>query len=135
MDLAYPTVLKRRHRIQEAAGQGERTRLPGEAPKDGMPEDCLPDPEVEEPAKASASGHRDSWLRNWVGWACFRVFLDTKEETIRGTVAGETAEEACVFTDENRSCMWPENEEESRTRNAIDHSEEWAADQDGDDIR
>ncbi|MCS3635893.1 hypothetical protein GGP57_003238 [Salinibacter ruber] len=42
MDLAYPTVLKRRHRIQEAVQQGERTRLPGEAPKEG-----LPDPEVE----------------------------------------------------------------------------------------
>ena len=42
MDLAYPSVLKRRHRIQEAVGQGERTRLPGEAPKEG-----LPDPEVE----------------------------------------------------------------------------------------
>ncbi len=42
MDLAYPSVLKRRHRIQEAAEEGERTRLPGEAPQDG-----LPDPEVE----------------------------------------------------------------------------------------
>jgi hypothetical protein len=42
MDLAYPSVLKRRHRIQEAVQQGERVGLPGGAPKDG-----LPDPEVE----------------------------------------------------------------------------------------
>jgi hypothetical protein len=41
-DLAYPSVLKRRHRIQEAVQQGERVGLPGEAPKKG-----LPDPEVE----------------------------------------------------------------------------------------
>ena len=69
------------------------------------------------------------------GWACFRVCLDTKEETIRWAVAGETAEEACIFTDENRSYLWLENEEESRTRNAIDHSEGWAEDRDGDGIR
>jgi transposase-like protein len=68
-------------------------------------------------------------------WACFRVCLDTKEETIRAKIAGETAEEACIFTDENRSYLWLENEEESRTRKAVDHSEEWAADQDGDGIR
>ena len=42
MDLAYPSVLDRRHRIQEAAGRGERVGLPGEAPEDG-----LPDSEVE----------------------------------------------------------------------------------------
>ena len=42
MDLAYPTVLKRPRSIQEAVQQGERTRLPGEAPKEG-----LPDSEVE----------------------------------------------------------------------------------------
>jgi transposase-like protein len=42
MDLAYPSVLKRRHRIQEAVQQGERVGLPGEAPEDG-----LPDSEVE----------------------------------------------------------------------------------------
>jgi len=42
MDLAYPSVLKRRHRIQEAVQEGERVGLPGEAPEDG-----LPDPEVE----------------------------------------------------------------------------------------
>ncbi|WP_423824663.1 transposase [Salinibacter ruber] len=69
------------------------------------------------------------------GWARFRVCLDTKEETIRAKVAGETAEEACIFTDENRSYLWLENEKESRTRNAIDHSEGWAEDQDGDGIR
>ena len=69
------------------------------------------------------------------GWACFRVCLDTKEETIRGVVAGETAEEARIFTDENRSYLWLENEEESRTRKAIDHSEGWATGQDGDGIQ
>jgi hypothetical protein len=42
MDLAYPSVLKRRHRIQEAVQQGERVGLPG-----GTTEDGLPDPEVE----------------------------------------------------------------------------------------
>jgi hypothetical protein len=51
MDLAYLSVLKRRHRIQEAVQQEERVGLPGEAPQDGpqdgTPEDGLPDPEVE----------------------------------------------------------------------------------------
>ena len=42
MDLAYPSVLDRRHRIQEAVRQGKRVGLPGEAPEDG-----LPDSEVE----------------------------------------------------------------------------------------
>jgi hypothetical protein len=37
------------------------------------------------------------------GWDYFRVCLDTKEENIRATVAGETAEEACIFKDGNRS--------------------------------
>ncbi len=69
------------------------------------------------------------------GWACFRVCADTKEETIRATVAGETAEEACIFTDENRSYLWLENEEEPRTRKAIDHSTAWAEDRDGDGTR
>ncbi|WP_118828474.1 transposase [Salinibacter ruber] len=69
------------------------------------------------------------------GWACFRVCLDTKEETIRGVVAGETAKEACIFTDENRSYLWLESEEEARTRHAIDHSEGWAEDRDGDGSR
>ncbi len=69
------------------------------------------------------------------GWACFRVCLDTREETIRGAAAGETAEEACIFTDENRSCLWLENEEETRTRKAVTRSEGWAAGQDGDGIR
>jgi hypothetical protein len=69
------------------------------------------------------------------GWACFQVCLDTKEETIRWAVTGETAEEACIFTDEHRSRLWLEKEEESRTRKAIDHSEGWAEDRDGDGIR
>lgn len=41
MDLAYPPVLKRRHRIQEAVRRGERVGFPGEVP------DELPDPKVE----------------------------------------------------------------------------------------
>jgi hypothetical protein len=41
MDLAYPSVLKRRHRIQEAVDRGERVGLPGET------SDELPDPKVE----------------------------------------------------------------------------------------
>lgn len=45
------------------------------------------------------------------------------------------AGEFCIFTDDNRSYLCLENEEESRTRNAIDHSEEWAGDQDGDSNR
>jgi hypothetical protein len=43
------------------------------------------------------------------GWACFRVCVDTTQETIRAAVAGETAEEACIFTDENRSYLWLES--------------------------
>nr|WP_251964124.1 transposase [Salinibacter ruber] len=69
------------------------------------------------------------------GWACFRVCLDTTEETIRRAVTEETAERACVFTDENRSYLWLESEEESRTRKAIDHSDGWAEDRDGDGTR
>ena len=42
MDLAYPSVLKRRHCIQEAVREEERVGLPG-----GVPDDGLPDPEVE----------------------------------------------------------------------------------------
>ena len=37
MDLAYPSVLKRRHRIQEAVQQGERVVLPGDAPAGPLP--------------------------------------------------------------------------------------------------
>ncbi|WP_251954587.1 hypothetical protein [Salinibacter ruber] len=171
MDLAYPSVLKRPRSIQEAAGQGERTRLPGEAPKDGTPEDGLPDPEVEADemyhAEISAdAGEKSDPHRNLgdrprqgankafrrgtyqndrppvlrmvgreTGRACFRACVDTKEETIRTAVSRKTAEEACIFTDENRSCLWLENEEESRSRKAVDHSEGWATGQDGDGIR
>ena len=56
------------------------------------------------------------------GWAYFRVCLDTKEETIRTTDAGETAEEACLFTDENRSYLWLENGKASRSWEAVEHS-------------
>ena len=42
MDLAYPSVLDRPHRIQEAVQKGERVGLPSGASEDG-----LPDPEVE----------------------------------------------------------------------------------------
>lgn len=56
------------------------------------------------------------------GWAWFQVCLDTKEGTIRATVAGETGRVAHTFTDENCSYLWLENEKEFRTRKAIDHS-------------
>jgi len=69
------------------------------------------------------------------GWDCLRVCLDTKEGTIQARVTGETVKEACTFTDENRSYLWLENEKESRTRKAIDHSTSWAEDQDGDGLR
>ncbi|MCS3657961.1 transposase-like protein [Salinibacter ruber] len=46
-----------------------------------------------------------------------------------------TAKEATVFTDENRSYLWLESEEESREQKAINHSEAWAEDRDGDSIR
>ena len=160
MDLAYPSVLKRRHRIQEAVQQGERVGLPGEAPKKG-----LPDPEFEADEMYQNAGKKGEPHRNpddlprkranknrgrgtyendrppvvgmvgRAGWACFRVCLDTKEETVRGAVAAETAEGACIFTDENRSYLWLEKEEESRIRKAIDHSEGWAEDRDEDGIR
>ena len=159
MDLAYPSVLKRRHRIQEAVQQGEQVGLPG-----GALEHELPDPEVEademyqdemyqnagkkgkphrnpdDPPRRRANKARGrgtyendrppvlGMVGRETGWACFRVCVDTKEDTIQTTVAGETAEEACIFTDESftdesRSYLWLENEEESRTRKAIDHSE------------
>ncbi len=42
MDLAYPSVLKRCHRIWKADGQEERIGLPG-----GVSKNRLPDPEIE----------------------------------------------------------------------------------------
>ena len=59
MDLAYPSVLKRRHRIQEAVQRRERTRLPGEAPQDG-----LPDPEVEADEMYQNAGEKGKSHRN-----------------------------------------------------------------------
>jgi transposase-like protein len=53
----------------------------------------------------------------------------------QAVVTEGTANEATVFTDENRSYLWLESEEESRERKAIDHAEGWAEDRDGDDIR
>jgi transposase-like protein len=160
MHLAYPSVLKRRHRIQEAVGRGERVGLPGEA------SDELPDPEVEademyqnagkkgkphrspdDPPRRRANKARGrgtykndrppvlGMVGRESGWARFRVCVGTKEDTIRTTVAEKTAEETCIFTDENRSYLWLENVGESRTRKAVDHSEGWAEDRDGDGIR
>jgi transposase-like protein len=59
MDLAYSSVLKRRHRIQEAVQQGERGGLPGRAPKDG-----LPDPEVEADEMYQNTGKKGNLHRN-----------------------------------------------------------------------
>jgi len=69
------------------------------------------------------------------GWTGFTVCTDTKKETLKAVVTEGTAKEATVFTDENRSYLWLESEEESRERKSIDHSEVWAEDRDGDDIR
>lgn len=55
----------------------------------------------------------------------FEVCPDTKEETIQAVLAEETEREACIFTDENRSYFWLENEEEPRARNATDPSAAW----------
>lgn len=57
MNLAYPSVLDRRHRIQEAVRQGERVGLPSDAPDDG-----LPDPEVEADEMYQNAGKRRSAL-------------------------------------------------------------------------
>ena len=64
------------------------------------------------------------------GWVSFRVCPDTKKETLQEILIEETNQEACVFTDENRSYLWLESEEESRERKAIDHSSAWAEDRD-----
>ncbi len=69
------------------------------------------------------------------GWVSFTVCLDTKKETLQEVVTEGTAKEATVFTDENRSYLWLESEEEPRTRKAIDHSKGWAKDRDGDGKR
>jgi transposase-like protein len=161
MDLAYPSVLKRRHRIQEAVGQGERVGLPSEAPEDELPDSEVEADEMYQNAgkkgethrspddpprrRANKSRGRGTWendrppvvgmVGRESGWACFRVCPDTKKKTIRAVVTEAAAEDTCIFTDENRSYLWLEHEEESRTRKAIDHSEGWAEDQDGDDVR
>jgi len=69
------------------------------------------------------------------GWAGFTVCTNTKKETLQAVVTEGTAKEATVFTDENRSYLWLESEGESRERKAVDHSESWAKDRDGDGIR
>ena len=153
MGLAYPLVLKRRHRIQEAAGRGERVGPPGEAPEDGGP-----DPEVEademyqdemyqnagkkgdphlglnDPPRRRANKQRGrgtyendrppivGMVGRETGWARFRVCRNKKKETLQEILTEETDQEACIFTDENRSYLWLESEEEPRTRKATDHS-------------
>jgi transposase len=69
------------------------------------------------------------------GWVSFTVCPDTKKETLQAVVTEGTAKEATVFTDENRSYLWIESEEESRERKAVNHSKGWAEDRDGDGIR
>ena len=53
------------------------------------------------------------------GWVSFTVCPDTKKETLQAVVTEGTAKEATVFTDENRSYLWFESEEESRERKAV----------------
>ena len=69
------------------------------------------------------------------GWVSFRVCPDTKTETLQSVVTEGTAKEATIFTDENRSYLWLESEEESRTRKAINHDSTWAEDRDEDGTR
>lgn len=68
-------------------------------------------------------------------WVSFRVFTDTKTETLQSVVTDGTAKEATIFTDENRSYLWLEREEESRTRKAIDHDLAWTEDRNSDGRR
>lgn len=68
-------------------------------------------------------------------WASFEVCRDTKKETLQTVLTEETEGEACIYTDENRSYLWLENEEEPRVRKVIDHGEAWAEDRDGDGNR
>ena len=69
------------------------------------------------------------------GWASFRVCRNTKKDPLQEILTEEPAQEACIFTDENRSYLWLESKEEPRTREAIDHSMGWAEDRDGDGKR
>ena len=69
------------------------------------------------------------------GWVSFRVCHNTKKGTLQEILTEETDQEACIFTDENRSYLWLESEGEPRTRKAIDHSTAWAEDRDGDGHR
>ena len=84
--------------------------------KKGKPHRNLDDPPRQRANKARGRGTYENdrppvlgMVGRETGWACFRVCVDTKEETIRWAVAGETAEEACIFTDENRSYLWLES--------------------------
>ena len=69
------------------------------------------------------------------GSARFEVCPDTTTATLQEVVTEETGEKALIYTDENRSYLWLEDEEEPRERMAINHSTGWAADRDGDGIR
>ena len=58
MDLAYPSVLKRRHRIQEAVQNGERVGLPERLPErlpQGLPENRPEGPEEDSEEGAEPS--------------------------------------------------------------------------------
>jgi len=158
MELAYPSVLKRRYRIQEAVQQGKRVGLPGEAPEEGLPDSKVevdetyqnaeekrkPRRNPDDPSRRRANKSRGrgfyendrppvlGMIGRETGWASFQVCPDTEKETVQTTVTGETSEDAIVFTDENRSYVWLDGKEESRTRKAIDHSAAWAGDRDKD---
>ena len=88
---------------------------------------------------------RTTVLRSW-GWSAAKPGgspsesvptrrPNTKKGTLQEILTEETDQEACIFTDENRSYFWLESEEEPRTRKAIDHSTAWAEDRDGDGHR
>ena len=63
------------------------------------------------------------------------VCPDTTNETLQPVVTEDTAQEATLCTDENRSYLWLERGDEPREHKAIDHSETWAEDRDGDGHR
>jgi len=73
MDLAYPSVLKRRHRIQESSDEGEQIGLPGEAPEEG-----LPDPEVESDEMYQNAGKKV--IRTWIQMILLAEGLTSRED-------------------------------------------------------